>query len=120
VTGRLADGWIPSLGFAPLTQVAAMRERVLAAAREAGRDPAEITCAFNVTVRVDDTAEATPDVVAGPADVVGERLAGFVAMGFTALNLMPVGPDAAEQVERLGREVVPALRTAARDTVGSP
>jgi probable F420-dependent oxidoreductase len=114
VTGRLADGWIPSLGFAPAAQVEAMRERVLAAAREAGRDPAEITCAYNVTVRVDDKAEDTPDVVAGPADLVCERLAGFAAMGFTALNLMPVGPDAAEQVERLGREVLPVVRAAVR------
>src|SRR5579883_555648 len=32
VTGRLADGWIPSLGYAPPDQVGAMRERVLAAA----------------------------------------------------------------------------------------
>jgi alkanesulfonate monooxygenase SsuD/methylene tetrahydromethanopterin reductase-like flavin-dependent oxidoreductase (luciferase family) len=34
-TGRLADGWIPSLGFAPPDRVPAMRDRILAAAHEA-------------------------------------------------------------------------------------
>src|SRR5438552_3273160 len=33
VTGRLADGWIPSHGFAPPEHVPAMRERVMSAAR---------------------------------------------------------------------------------------
>ena len=39
VTGRLADGWIPSLGFAPPEQIAPMRECIMSAARAAGRDP---------------------------------------------------------------------------------
>src|SRR6266511_816643 len=47
LTGRLADGWIPSLGFAPPDRAVVMRERVLAAARDAGRDPDQITCAYN-------------------------------------------------------------------------
>ncbi len=61
VTGRLADGWIPSHGHAPLDQVKAMGERVLAA----GPDPAEITCAFHMPARVDDRAKAGPSLVAG-------------------------------------------------------
>ncbi len=35
VTGQLADGWIPSLGHAPPEQARLMRDRVLAAARQA-------------------------------------------------------------------------------------
>lgn len=50
VTGRLADGWIPSLGFAPPDAVDAMREEALAAAKEAGRDPGQIACVYNVEV----------------------------------------------------------------------
>jgi alkanesulfonate monooxygenase SsuD/methylene tetrahydromethanopterin reductase-like flavin-dependent oxidoreductase (luciferase family) len=38
LTGRLADGWIPSLGYAPPERVVAMRDRVLAAARAEGND----------------------------------------------------------------------------------
>jgi probable F420-dependent oxidoreductase len=119
VTGRLADGWIPSLGFAPPEQVPTMRRRVVTAAREAGRDPAEITCVYNVTVRVDDHSGRAPGVVAGPPDAVTEQLLGFVAMGFTAFNLMPVGAGTDEQIERLGREVLPAIRAAGTDRNGA-
>jgi len=115
LTGRLADGWIPSLGYAPPERVVAMRERVLAAAGAAGRDPAEITCAYNVGVRVDERAEARPDEVVGSPEVVAERLLGFLELGFTALSLIPMGPGQREQAERLAREVVPALRAGAED-----
>jgi alkanesulfonate monooxygenase SsuD/methylene tetrahydromethanopterin reductase-like flavin-dependent oxidoreductase (luciferase family) len=111
LTGRLADGWIPSLGYAPPERVVAMRERVLAAAGAAGRDPDEITCAYNVGVRVDERAAAGPaSSVVGSAGAVTERLLGFCSLGFDALSLIPVGPGEQEQAERLGREVVPALR----------
>jgi alkanesulfonate monooxygenase SsuD/methylene tetrahydromethanopterin reductase-like flavin-dependent oxidoreductase (luciferase family) len=113
VTGRLADGWIPSLGHAPPERVVVMRDRVLAAARAAGRDPEEITCAYNLGVRVDERAEARPSVVAGVPDAVTDRLLGLLELGFGALSLIPTGPGAPEQAERLAREVVPALRAAA-------
>jgi probable F420-dependent oxidoreductase len=110
VTGRLADGWIPSLGFAPPDQVALMRDRVLQAARDAGRDPEEITCAYNLQIRVDEHAEPEPSVVSGHPEAVAERLIGFRKIGFSAMNLMPAGPGPEEQAERLAREVIPAVR----------
>ncbi len=112
VTGRLADGWIPSLGFAPPDEVVGMRERVLAAAREAGRDPAEITCAYNIEVRVDERSKGGPTLVAGPPEAVIERLQEFTKLGFSAFNFMLDRDDAAEQAERLSAEVMPALRHA--------
>jgi alkanesulfonate monooxygenase SsuD/methylene tetrahydromethanopterin reductase-like flavin-dependent oxidoreductase (luciferase family) len=113
LTGRLADGWIPSLGFAPPEQVTGMRQRVLGAAREAGRDPGEITCAYNVVIRIDpQRGAAPPSAVAGSAAEVADRLAGFAGLGFTALNLVLVGSDLDEQVTRLAAEVLPALRAA--------
>jgi probable F420-dependent oxidoreductase len=112
VTGRLADGWIPSHGYAPPEHVPAMRGRVMSAAREAGRDPAEITCAYHMQIRVDEHAKARPSVVAGPAGAVAEELTGFVKMGFTAFSFTPDGPGADEQAERLAREVIPAVRAA--------
>jgi probable F420-dependent oxidoreductase len=112
LTGRLADGWIPTLELAPPDRVRVMRDRVLAAARDAGRDPDAITCVYNLDVRVDERAEPTPSVVAGPPGAVAERLRGFLEIGFTAMNFLPAGPDPAEQAERLGREIIPALRAA--------
>lgn len=111
VTGRLADGWIPSLGFAPPDKVTAMRDRVFEAARRADRRTADITCAYNVVVRVDEHADPRPSTVSGsPAEVV-DRLRGFLGLGFTALNFMPDGTAPYEQAERLAKEVIPALRS---------
>jgi alkanesulfonate monooxygenase SsuD/methylene tetrahydromethanopterin reductase-like flavin-dependent oxidoreductase (luciferase family) len=110
VTGRLADGWIPSLGYAPPDEVVVLRERMLDAARAVGRDPAEITCAYNVDVRVDERADGDGAVVAGPPELVAEQLRSFALLGFSAFNFMVGGPDAYEQVERLAAEVLPALR----------
>ncbi len=87
-----------------------MRDRIFEAAREAGRDPAEITCVYNLDIRIDDNPVDEPGVVSGPADQVVDRLLGFRALGFTAMNFCPSGPDPAEQAERLAREVVPAVR----------
>jgi probable F420-dependent oxidoreductase len=113
ITGQLADGWIPSLELAPPEQAVVMRDRILAAARAAGRQPQEITCAYNLVVRVDHTASAHPTVVSGPPDAVAERLLDFVKLGFTAMNFIPAGPGKAEQRERLAREVIPAVRAGA-------
>jgi probable F420-dependent oxidoreductase len=111
ITGRLADGWIPSLALAPPDQAAVMRNRILSAARAAGREPQEITCAYNLEIRVEDAPSRNPAVVAGPPDAVAEVLLGFVRLGFTAMNFHPVGPGAQEQLERLAGEVLPAVRS---------
>jgi alkanesulfonate monooxygenase SsuD/methylene tetrahydromethanopterin reductase-like flavin-dependent oxidoreductase (luciferase family) len=85
-----------------------LRDKVLAAARAAGRDPDEITCAYHVQVALD--GPARPGVVTGSPAQVAEQLAGFVTLGFSALSLTPTQPDRAGQVERLATEVIPAVR----------
>lgn len=111
VTGRVADGWIPSLEGAPPKRVPAMRDRVLGAAHQAGRDPDEITSVYNVEVRVGESSDVGPHVVSGSPERVAETLGSFVKLGFAAMNLIPIGPDESEQVERLGHEVVPNVRS---------
>lgn len=110
VTGRYADGWIPTLGYAPEDQLAVMRGKVLAAAAAAGRSGGDITCVLNVQVRVGDACDGDPGVVGGSPAQVTERLAQLAASGFTGFNLMPAGPDRARQVQRLAREVLPPVR----------
>jgi alkanesulfonate monooxygenase SsuD/methylene tetrahydromethanopterin reductase-like flavin-dependent oxidoreductase (luciferase family) len=110
VTGELADGWIPSLGSAGPEEIPRLRARLEAAATAAGREPGEITYAYNVPVRVEPGAAPRPNVVSGSADQVAGRLRQFAGLGFTAINVMPTGPDPREQMRRIAREVVPAFR----------
>ena len=112
VTGRLADGWIPTYELALPEQVTGMRDRVLAAAENAGRDADEITCVYNVDVRVEENADVEPHVIAGNAEQLGEKLAGFARLGFNAMNLCPAGPGEDEQAELLATEVIPVLKAA--------
>jgi alkanesulfonate monooxygenase SsuD/methylene tetrahydromethanopterin reductase-like flavin-dependent oxidoreductase (luciferase family) len=111
LTGRLANGWVPSLAYAPPERAPAMIERIIATAAAAGRNPDEIARIYNVEVSLSNAASA--DVIAGNAEAIADRLLGFVMMGFTGFNLLPVGPGRDEQIERLGREVVPAVRSGA-------
>ncbi|SEF13577.1 LLM class flavin-dependent oxidoreductase [Jiangella alba] len=110
VTGRLADGWIPSHGFAPPEQAAAMRARVRRAAVLAGRDPNAVTCAYHLEVHVGEPASTEPGVIAGSAAEVAKRLTGFVELGFTTLSFALNGPDPADQARRLAHDVLPAVR----------
>ncbi len=112
LVGRFADGWIPSLGIAPPERARPMRQLVLETAFAAGRDPAEITCVYNLEVSIG-TRAADPSVVSGSTEEVTRRLLALVELGFTSMNFIPVGPDASEQRERLARDVVPPVRAAA-------
>ena len=111
LTGRLADGWIPSYGFAPPNVVKPMRDKVLQAAHRAGRDPHEITCAYNLEVRVG-TDVKNPQIVSGPPEQLAGQLLAIAELGFTAMNLALVGPGEQDQLELLGRDVIPAVRSA--------
>lgn len=122
LTGRLADGWIPSLSHAPPDRVAEMLAVVRESARAAGRDPRDVICIYNVEVSVGaprtlDPRDPSEHVVTGSPAQVTERLAGFLDLGFDGLNLMLADEDRDEQISVLGHEVLPALRAATRPAV---
>ncbi len=110
VTGRVADGWIPSRGYVPDEALPAMRARVIVAAGQAGRDPADLTCALNTQVTVDDRHGRHPDEFTGPPAKIVDSVRRYAGLGFTAFNFIPAGDDPAGQVSRLAAEVLPALR----------
>jgi len=112
LTGRLGDGWIPSLAFAPPEQVPAMMQLVDQNAREAGRDPGDVARIYNLQVSVGQSVDEGHFVVAGTPEAVAERLIGFVKLGFRGFNLIPTGANADEQVARLADEVIPGVRAA--------
>jgi alkanesulfonate monooxygenase SsuD/methylene tetrahydromethanopterin reductase-like flavin-dependent oxidoreductase (luciferase family) len=108
LTGQRANGWLPSLFLLEPEAAYRARELVRAAALRAGRDPDAMTCAYNVGVLIDDHAGPQPGRLAGTAEQVAEKLAEFVAHGFTCF-LFWLSEEAPDQMERLAHEVIPAL-----------
>lgn len=113
VTGRLADGWIPSLGHATASQLSAMRDKVLTAALQAGRTAADLTCALNIEVQIGTHIDPRPGLITGPPAEVTACLLEFVTAGFTAFNFMPAGELHIDQLEQLAAHVLPGLRAGA-------
>jgi alkanesulfonate monooxygenase SsuD/methylene tetrahydromethanopterin reductase-like flavin-dependent oxidoreductase (luciferase family) len=113
-TGRLADGWIPSYDMAPPQRAAAMRERILEAATDAGRDPASITCAYNIVIHLGDDRADQPGVVSGSAGAVTEQLLECVDVGFHTFNFVLSAADQRRQAQRIATEIRPALDAAAQ------
>ncbi len=112
LVGRLADGWIPSMGFAPPERVTALRDRVRRSAEAAGRDPDSLTYAYNIPVLVQEGArDPQRRTLAGAPEEIARRLTELVALGFNELNLWPRG-DRVNGRERLASEVVPLVREA--------
>jgi alkanesulfonate monooxygenase SsuD/methylene tetrahydromethanopterin reductase-like flavin-dependent oxidoreductase (luciferase family) len=108
LTGRVADGWVPSLMYAAPAGLAAMRDRVDAAAEAAGRDPAAIRRVLNISGEITD-GEVTGLLHGPPAHWV-EVLRGLrLGLGFDTFVLAPEG-DVMNQIERLAREVAPEVR----------
>jgi alkanesulfonate monooxygenase SsuD/methylene tetrahydromethanopterin reductase-like flavin-dependent oxidoreductase (luciferase family) len=108
VTGRLADGWIPSLPRLPLEEVPARQQLIDEAARAAGRDPSEISRLANVNGTITDG-----DVTGwlnGPVEHWVEELVKLAAeLRFDGFVLWADG-DPLEQTERFAREIAPAVR----------
>jgi len=109
LTGRKADGWLPTMFLLPPEAAFRSMRRIREAAAAAGRDPDALTYGYNVSVAVDEGATSTPQRVAGRPAEVAARLAELVGGGFDFLNLWPAG-DPRVQRERLASEVLPLVR----------
>jgi alkanesulfonate monooxygenase SsuD/methylene tetrahydromethanopterin reductase-like flavin-dependent oxidoreductase (luciferase family) len=110
LTGRLANGWIPSLGYLPPEQYAESSRRVDEAAREAGRQPSEIRRLYNVSGTITD--EPVRDLLVGPPEHWIETLSSFATeLGVETFVVWP-RESPVEQLERFAREVAPAVREA--------
>jgi alkanesulfonate monooxygenase SsuD/methylene tetrahydromethanopterin reductase-like flavin-dependent oxidoreductase (luciferase family) len=110
LTGRLADGWVPSLSWATPDLVPAFMRRIDDGAVEAGREPAEIRRVYNVSGRIVDGPVS--GLLDGPPDHWVETLGGFARdLGFDTFILW-TSDDPLEQLGRFMQEVVPALRAA--------
>jgi alkanesulfonate monooxygenase SsuD/methylene tetrahydromethanopterin reductase-like flavin-dependent oxidoreductase (luciferase family) len=101
LTGRLGDGWLPSLGrrFISAEDAPRMHAAVDEGAQAAGRDPAEIERAVNVMA------------LEGPPGDWADELARIVTeLRFTTVLVGLPGDDPLGFVRRLGEDVAPRLR----------
>jgi alkanesulfonate monooxygenase SsuD/methylene tetrahydromethanopterin reductase-like flavin-dependent oxidoreductase (luciferase family) len=101
LTGRLGDGWLPSLGssFMPPENAPRMQAAIDEAARAAGREPADIERAVNV-MALEGGTDGWPDQL---ARIVTE-------LGFSTLLVGLPDEDPVSFVRRLGEDVAPKLR----------
>jgi alkanesulfonate monooxygenase SsuD/methylene tetrahydromethanopterin reductase-like flavin-dependent oxidoreductase (luciferase family) len=108
LTGRLGDGWVPSLPYAPPPQIPAMQQLIDAGAAEVERDPTRIRRIYNVMGRIAD-GPATR-LLEGPPSHWIEELTRFVTeLGFDTFVFWP-NEDPVRQIERFAADVIPGVR----------
>ena len=117
--GRLADGWIPSLGRTTLDRLRQGQAVIDEEAEARGRDRRSIRRLINVGGEINEPGPgdqggptrrlgALGGQLAGPPRFWQERLAELAEMGFTSFVMWL--PDDPRQVARLAEEVAPAIR----------
>jgi alkanesulfonate monooxygenase SsuD/methylene tetrahydromethanopterin reductase-like flavin-dependent oxidoreductase (luciferase family) len=108
LTGRAADGWVPSSSYAPPARLKEMNARIDEAAARAGRDPAHLQRLYNVMGRITDGPSG--GFLDGPPGQWVEQLTGLaLEHGMDSFLLAP--SEAPEpQLRRFAEEVVPRVR----------
>ncbi|MEV0290002.1 LLM class flavin-dependent oxidoreductase [Kribbella sp. NPDC050820] len=114
VTGRLADGWLPSSAYAGPDQLAAMNKIIDEAAVEAGRDPASVRRLYNLSGRFDGRGGG---FLQGPEELWIDQLA-ELTLG-EGMSTYILGSDNPDDIRRFAevasgvREAVSAARSGA-------
>lgn len=107
LTGRLGDGWLPSLGYLKggPADLDRMNEQIDEGAAAAGREPAAVRRLLNISGAFLPAGRA---LLKGPAEQWAEDLAGLtLEHGVSGFVL---AADDAATTERFAREVAPATR----------
>jgi len=108
LTGRLADGWVPSSSYAPPEKLPAMQARIDAAAVAAGREPSAVRRLYNVMGLIGNSPSAAP--FQGPVEQwVDELTRLYLNTGIDTFILgLPEPPR--DQMERFMGEIAPRVR----------
>jgi len=124
LTGRKADGWLPSLGYLQPGDLARGNATIDEAATEAGRDPREIRRLLNLSGRLlpaggadrAETGRSGAGPIEGPSERWVDELLGLVVdHGIGTFILCSDDPN---QLQQFAVEVIPALREAVDRELG--
>jgi alkanesulfonate monooxygenase SsuD/methylene tetrahydromethanopterin reductase-like flavin-dependent oxidoreductase (luciferase family) len=113
LTGRKADGWVPSLAYVPPAAAREAMAKIDAAASSAGRDPADIRRAYNIWGGFTDTPPTPIDETSGEFSGSPAAWVTFLAhlatsVGFDTFCLgVPADPDL---LRMIATDAVPATR----------
>jgi alkanesulfonate monooxygenase SsuD/methylene tetrahydromethanopterin reductase-like flavin-dependent oxidoreductase (luciferase family) len=114
LTGRKADGWVPSLGYVELEELPDMNARIDEAAEQAGRRPEAIRRLFNVN----GSFGGGSGFLQGPPQQWAEQLTQLtLSTGMSAYILMV---SSADDLRRFAEEVAPATRELVAEARGRP
>ena len=105
LTGRKADGWLPSMGRIAPAEIASANATIDEAALAAGREPAAVRRLVNISGTFGPAGEGP---LSGPPERWVDHLASLtLEHGFSAYILQSDDPAV---LARFGQEVAPALR----------
>ena len=117
LTGRKADGWLPSMGYADPPELPVKNAAIDAAAEAAGRSPEQIRRLYNINGSF---GSGAPFLGGGPGEWAAELAELTLDQGFSTYIL---ACDSAELMRAFAAEVAPALRDlvdAGRERAASP
>lgn len=105
LTGRRADGWLPTLGRAGVERLPRLNAAIDEAAQEAGRSPSAVRRFCNINGSF---TSGTGGLLQGAAAVWAEQLAELtLTQGMSGYIL---GSDSPDDIRRFGADVAPAVR----------
>ncbi len=104
LTGRKADGWLPSMGYAEVTDLSPMNRAIDQAAEEAGRRPADIRRMYNIN---GEFGRGSGFLQGAPTEWSRQLAELALAEGISTF-ILSVNSD--RMVRRFAEEVAPAVR----------
>ncbi len=105
LTGRYADGWLPSMGYADPEALPDLNDVIDKAATDAGRDPSAVRRLYNVSGSFGRTRGRG---LSGSAEDWAEQLATLTLDH--GMSTFVLGTDDVDDVRRFGEEVAPRVR----------
>lgn len=108
LTGRLADGWIPSSFYVPPNRLPEMQQRIDAAATAAGRNPSAIQRLYNVGGRITDGPSS--GFLEGPVSQWVDTLTELTLEYGMDSYIFAGNDDLDTQLRRFALEVAPQVR----------